>query len=144
MSFVNEFASEEDIKNYKLEGVMLRYHAVHKKTGYPYKYKWTIDREKEIYLMPVKSGREERSNRQTWVLKTKGHEIEIVTDRVGKAQKYTDVPYVVSWDLVTATPKQIESLSYEEIISILKEALTVYGDNGVDEFVKNPVVNFNF
>ncbi len=144
MTFVNEYASEEDVKNYKLEDVMLRYHAVHKKTGYPYGYKWTIDREKETYLMSVKSGKEERSNRQTWILKIKGHEIEIVTDRVGKAQKYTDVPYVANWDLVTITPKHIESLSYEEIITILKEALTVYGDNGVDEFVKEPVVKFNF
>ena len=76
MTFVNEYASEEDIKKYNLEELKLRYHVHLRRTGWPYKkHMWTIDREKQIFLICVDHGREEHSNRHIWVMRTQDEEI---------------------------------------------------------------------
>ena len=145
MTFVNEYASEEDIKKYNLEELKLRYHVHLRRTGWPYKkHMWTIDREKQIFLICVDHGREEHSNRHIWVMRTQDEEVEIITDRIGVSKKFTEDPYILEWDLINLKSSESGSLSREGIIKLLKEALTSYGNDGTDKFVKNAVVNFNF
>ena len=146
MAFVNEYASEEDISKYGLDEVMLHHHPKYKKSGYPFKYNWTIDRDEEIYLICVDVGREEHCNRYTWILNIRGKNIEIVTDREGGSKKYDEIPFIVMWSLVNVKPRRLENptLNYEEIKRVFKDALTVYSDDGANSFIQNATVKFNF
>ncbi len=56
MAFVNEYVSEEDIRKYDLVTLRLQYNPVWKKEGklpYNYQFTWTIDRERDIFLISV-------------------------------------------------------------------------------------------
>ncbi|MES9822515.1 MAG: hypothetical protein ABW161_07200 [Candidatus Thiodiazotropha sp.] len=65
MTFVNEFASEEDIEKYDLNGIWNQYFPSRKGKYYLGQRPWfTIDRERNIFFMVLDGGREEHSNRK--------------------------------------------------------------------------------
>ena len=72
MGFVNEYVPEEDIKNYNLDETWLKYHPAYQSVPSYLRHCWTIDREDNIYLMLMDIGREEISNRHTFVVYLKG------------------------------------------------------------------------
>ncbi|MES9814882.1 MAG: hypothetical protein ABW159_18735, partial [Candidatus Thiodiazotropha sp.] len=53
-------------------------------------------------------------------------------------------PYTMRWELVGIHPQNNLGKTQNEIINILKEALTAYGHLGVHKQVPNTVVEFNF
>ena len=147
MPFVNEYISEEDIKKWNLDDVIFRYNPTYKSKGIPFghKFMWTIDRDQCVYLVCVRLGREERSSQSTWVLKAGDQEVEIEMDLAdGGSTSYKEVPYIVIWDLVRISRVNSTSIGRKKVIDLLKEALTVYGDNGVNSYVDNVVVKFSF
>jgi len=65
----------------------------------------------------------------------------------GKQQKVIENPYYIIWELIRINiPERLKNIPYEEIISILKEALTMYGSEKVYKYVpqENIIVQFKF
>ncbi|NOR71049.1 MAG: hypothetical protein GQ532_15355 [Methylomarinum sp.] len=147
MTFINEYVSENDIKKYGLEEIQLSYNPAYRKRGFSsaYKYMWTIDRERETYLMRCRSGREEFSNRVTWVMNLQGELITIETDLAGGgSHSYKEKPYIKIWDLVSIESSAHIQVEHQSIIQLLKEALMIYGDSGANSYVDDVIVKFNF
>jgi len=157
--FVNEKVCDTDIKKYKLQEIRpISQRDLDK--GYSY-YQWTIDREREIWFLYQKS---EESNldgydvrdpeyftgNKIYVLHYKGENIEVVLRKLykdGKQQKVIENPYYIIWELIRInTPERLKNIPYEEIISILKEALTMYGSEKVYKYVpkENIIVQLKF
>lgn len=146
MAFVNEFASEEDIKKYDLYGIWDKYHPLRKGKYYLGQRPWfTVDREKNIYFMVLGGGREENCNRKKVLLWINGYNVVAEIDLAdGSSPNFTDVPFKVVWDLVGLHPQIDINMPERQIVEILKEALTVYGHFGVHMQIPNTIVEFNF
>lgn len=146
MPFVNEFASDEDIKKYDLYGIWDKYHPLRKGKYYLGQRPWfTIDRDKNIFFMVLGSGREEHCNRKKVLLWINGCSVVAEIDLVdGSSLNLNDVPFKRVWDLVGLHPQVDSNISEKEIIGILKEALIAYGYYGIHKQVSNTVVEFHF
>ena len=149
MEFVNEYVSEEDIKKYNINEIWLSHHPEYKRKGRTSSnspYNWTIDREREVWLMRVAAGGYERGNLSTWVLYWRGELIEIELAKPGEGSKsYKEQPYRIVWGFSPFSLHPSDHPDWQEILQALKEALTVYGDRGVREQAPGTtVVSFKF
>ena len=153
MTFINEYVSEEDIEKYRLEEAKLSYRPEYSEEGLPssYKYNWTIDRERNIYLMLARIGKEEFSNRFTWVLNINGQEFKVETDlNSARSMNINEKPFRVIWDWVEessvdkALSKKVYLPTDETHRNILKAALAVYGRRGAIKQIEGTIVTFNF
>lgn len=144
MTFVNEYVSEEDIKKYMLDEIWLKYHPEEKSVPNHYRHEWTVDRERDIFLKWISVGREEYSNRLTFVLYWKGELFTVDIDLigVGRPQKLTDRPYKKVWELVGIWPSQPKTATREEVLTALKEALIVRGYDGARRQIPDTIVEF--
>ena len=158
MAFVNEIISEEDIQKYGLDEVM--------RAGNPsslgwykgrpegYWHAWTIDRERDIYFMPVKmvteiggSGRPEGTNRTIVHLNFQGRCVPVIIKRTYCSPSFKDNPYRIAWDLVSLDTSNVPEIPKATVISVLKEALKTYGFDGAKYPLSpdtNVVVEFDF
>ncbi len=144
MAFVNEYISDEDREKYNIDDLYIRENSrlIRKGLSDNHKLNWTIDRERGLYLMKVRVGREELSNRSIWILNWQGQEIKIKIDRAdGGSLTYSDLPYIVIWNLVDIELVNVTDITNKKVIEVLKEALIEYG---VNVYVDNAVVKFNF
>ncbi|MCU7923330.1 MAG: hypothetical protein KZQ88_11625 [Candidatus Thiodiazotropha sp. (ex Dulcina madagascariensis)] len=146
MTFVNEFASDEDIEKYDLNGIWDQYHPLRKGKYYLGQRPWfTIDRKRNIFFMVLSGGREEHSNRKETLLWIDGYHVLIVIDLAeGSSPNTNNLPFKRVWELVGIHPQRDFTQSREVIVKVLKEALTVYGYFGVHKQVPNTVVEFKF
>jgi hypothetical protein len=122
MAFVNEYISKEDIEKYHLDELKKKYNLrIHS---------WTIDRERNIYLICNGKGREEESQMKFFFLFRKGeiseHTIWQFFDHPNKTliwemQRY-GAPEYKSRD---------EQQKYEQLHADLRDALRAYGLAGV-------------
>lgn len=122
MAFVLEKISEEDRKKYNIDR---------------YKDRWSIDREKESYLINV--GGVGRSTYTNFVLFFDGKYIEILTDRNFTNPSINEVDTTFNVDLITI-PYSMKS-KMEEIKGAIIEALNSYGYFGNREALGKVIVN---
>ena len=146
MAFVNEYATDEDIEKYNLYGIWDKYHPLRKGKYYSGKRPAiTINREKNIFLLKVGGSWEDVPSRSRFLLWINGsHTIIDLNTMKGKGLKVLDSNYIKKWDLVGIYPEKDINLSENEIISILKEALVIYGLLGVYNPKPDINVEFNF
>ncbi|MEW8693466.1 MAG: hypothetical protein AB2535_20725 [Candidatus Thiodiazotropha endolucinida] len=146
MAFVNEFASDEDIEKYDLNGIWDQYHPLRKGKYYLGQRPWfTIDRDQNIFFMVLGSGREEQCNRKKILLWIDGYQVVVEIELAkGSSPNTNDQPFKRIWGLIGVHPQEGVSKTQKEIINILKEALIVYGYFGVHHQVSNTIVKFNF
>jgi hypothetical protein len=146
MPFVNEFASDEDIRKYNLNEIWDMYHPLWKGDYYTGRQPdFTIDRQRNIFFMAIGGGGEEHQNRKKWLLWLDGQHIVIEVDLAeGSSPNISDVPFKRVWGLVGIYPQTRARVSRKEIVVILKEALTTYGLLGVYRQVPNTIVEFTF
>jgi hypothetical protein len=143
MAFVNEYVPDEDIKPYGLEA----YWNSLLKRGRPasYRLEWTIDRDRDIYLMLTHIANQ-AFEEGDWVEFTLWWEGKVFKCRLKYAsstsEKLSDNPFIQAWDLISINP--VDEISHEQVLAMLKEALTVYGYSGVRKQLPNTVVEFNF
>lgn len=144
MAFINEFVPEEDIKKYKLREIWDSYHPFTKDDlNKNFRHSWTIDREKDVFVIPAIVGREELSNQTIWVVGWKGQELSATLNQYGKID-LKGGPCEKRWELVRIRKPAGCVVPDEEIVSVLKEALTTYGDWGVYNQLPNLKVAFDF
>jgi hypothetical protein len=145
MAFVNEFASDEDIEKYDLNGVWNKYHPLRKGKFYLGQRPWfTIDRDRNIFFMIIGGSRDEPTRKKALIWIDGQHVVVEIDLAKGCSPNIKDVPYKIIWDLVGVRPQLDINKTQNEIIGILKEALTVYGHFGVHMQVPNTIVGFNF
>ena len=106
-----------------------------------YKHSWTVDKNKEIFFIPVAVGKEECSNRVTCILWLEGYYLNVVLEKFGPPQLPENT---IRWDLINISRPKDFIYSDAEIESILREALLVYGYRGIDKQFSDLIVTFGF
>ena len=154
MGFVNEFISEDDVKVHELDELMKKHNEWSWRNGRPslYTHSWTIDRERSVSVMPIKtwhevgrSGRSEPTTKTTWLVEAYRRRVLAVLDQVpGTWHSLSDSPFRISWSLISIDTTEAPDIRVEQVIPLLKEALAVYGYGGARRQVPNTVVTFNF
>jgi hypothetical protein len=136
MAFVNEVVSDADIDKYGLP---------FPKGGGRY---WTRDAERDLYLWGGKGGNpafgEEILGYFSLYIKGVTLRMELLPGHGSRS--YSDSPFVIEWEaLRSIDPWNLQGLSYGSVVQILKEALTVYGDDGREnKHARSRQVRFHF
>jgi len=129
MAFVNEYVSEENIRKYELE-------ALYKKwlIWIPprFQYAWTFDAERDIYYIRMETGREEDSNQTRGVLYYRGihWDVKVLVEK-GTSLSFLENPYRQIWGLIHIKHPEGGLVPEDEIVPVLKEALTVHQVFGI-------------
>lgn len=149
MTFVNEYVSEENIKNYRLNELWLARNPAYKEVPPSYQHYWTNDKERNIYLQEVRFGNPAfgDDSGQHFILDWNGKQIEFALKKgLGSSTKLTEVPFVIVWETAKVIhPMDLYQIQSNTVIEVLKEALTAYGSGGVgNKYAPNFVVKFNF
>ena len=151
--FVNEYVCDPDIKKYKLQEIHpIEQERLDERLTH---YRWAIDREREIWFTFKNYERsgwadardpEYLTGNEIYVLHYKGENIEILLrrdyDEEDKKNKVSNKnPYYIIWKLVRINkPENLKDISDEEIIEVLKEALSVYGTMGIHRYVPQETI----
>jgi len=134
MAFVNEFVPQEDKARIDWNSIprpIYRLRPIHP-------YRWTIDRERDVFLMKTEQGREEASNQYEFLFWWKG-----VPTRI-RLEKSWPGKNTLRWHrLGFFVPEPLRAIE-PEIIEVLKEALTVYGFDGDPKTPIAVEVQFDF
>ena len=146
MGFVNEYVPDEDIEKYDLHGIWDKYYPFRKGRYFGgNKPHWTIDREKNTYLMSIGIGRGEHGNRRKFLLWMDGQHVVVEVDLLkGSSGDLDASPFVLIWALARIAPPDGHDVIEEQIIRSFKDALTTYGYWGVTDQRPNTVVKFKF
>ncbi len=137
MAFVNEYVSEEEAKKYDLDGINRQFGR-----DPDIRYSWTIDRERNVFLMWIKAGREEFASEETFVLWWDGLVVPVYTIKGGGgrlSEKSTTIWRLRGIDL----PSELTD-KRDELIAVLKEALTEYKVFGIGVPVADHTAIFEF
>lgn len=138
MTYINEHISKEDWQKYDMDDLILRY----EKIIYPLSngWGWTIDREKNSYLIHIKTGHgfDDESGIRYFVFYWQGLDILVKTqiDGGGKRDSYQWLRYwllQIDMDDIE-TPQEDQDRfkrDYDLMIADLKLALTAYKDFGI-------------
>ena len=157
--FVNEKVCDADIKKYKLQEIS-SIDQIDLDKGYSY-YHWAIDREREIwftYKESEKSNIEWASVRDpeyytgngVYVLYYKGEIIEVILkedyDEQRKKNELSNKnPYYIIWNLIRIIkPDSLKDTPDEEIVGVLKEALSVYAEETIHTSVPEEIIRVEF
>lgn len=146
MGFVNEKVSDEDVVKYGIDTLWGQYHFKGEKLPGFYS-SWTIDRQKDIFLMRVRTGREELFNQITFVLIGPDMRIEITLNVFGdgnNTKKGENKPITTIWELDSIHLSENCPRNKEQVLEILKEALTEYKVRGVAWPVEQHTAVFRF
>ncbi len=124
MAFVNEYVSKDDIEKYNLIVLREKYRKSLARIS------WTVDKERDCYLVWLGSGQEEFFEHQLFALNYKKN-ILVFTLKISLSGG-DEGPRVGCWSFVNP-PRFPEFLKgdEQEIIGLLKEALVEYHDFGV-------------
>lgn len=136
MAFVNEFASEEDVEKYGLKQLCDKY------LIYRSKYNWTIDKERDMYLMWIRSGREDYANEYDFLFYWNQTPIDVRLSVNGESIR--DGKGWTHWSLLRLfIPENLEALR-TAIIEDLKQALTAFRDWGAKSITAEHTATFDF
>jgi hypothetical protein len=125
MAFVSEYMSGADAEKYGIEAINNRFII-----GGTRARDWTVDRDRDIYLRIVATGREETASRSTWILFRQGNLIVVELDLV-RTTGAVGEPSSSHYKLLRLDmPSHLQSQK-DAVLDDLREALTCYGDGGV-------------
>lgn len=154
MAFVNEFVSEEDIEKYDLDALWNRYNQRGEqmpalRLSGSYKHYWTIDRELDVWLMFAeivysqaaefsRSGYPEPTREHIFILNMKEINYEIRLYKLeSSSRNFAENPFKIEWKLLSIKPEVPNMLSENEVMLIIKDAITEFGYNGIKKSVPN-------
>ncbi|MEI8326925.1 MAG: hypothetical protein WCH44_16480 [Betaproteobacteria bacterium] len=141
MAFVNEFITPEDFKKYDIEGVFKKIEGP--VFIYAPPYGWTIDRARNIFLLYITVGHEERSNRLTFALWWDGAVIVTEVEMLDGSHSDRYSGHAI-WGLAKLNVPKNFLIEREEVVRTLKDAMTCYGYIGPFRQLKSYTVEFNF
>lgn len=141
MAFVNEIMSDEDRAAFKLDDVVLK-RGGHKQT----QYGAAIDRERNIFLVKAKDLWEGDCSRKHFVLWLDGVEIPFAL-YLTVEELELNRKFIAHWKLIGIDLPASHADRREEIVGLIKEALSVYGISGPSFWGAPPsevLPDFNF
>ena len=154
MAFVNEFVSEEDIAKHGLDELKKKYNEWSWRQGRPstFTHSWVIDRERDAFVMQLfawaetgQSGRSQPTTKETYLVHVHGREVLAVVDQVpGTWTSFSDSPFRITWNLIDIDMSAAPEVDRDQVVQLLKDALTAHGYGGARRQVPNTVVTFNF
>lgn len=146
MDFVNEYASIEDIEKYELRALWDRFCPKEKGNYFSGKKpSFIIDRVRNTFMLTIGQGYGDVGNRKMFLLKFRGEEILFDLDLVdGSSPNINDRPFFRVWDLGYMKIPEHMIDQKDEIVSVIKEAVAVYGYRGISKQIPNTVVRFKF
>ena len=107
-----------------------------------YKHQWTIDKERELWFMYASDLHDPLDRRvslgeKAFILNYKGTNIEVVLRGISEEKKEDRKEgfFYRTWALERINPDSLDELSNDEIITLVKEALSVYGIDGIETSV---------
>ena len=137
MAFVNEYIPEEDIKKYDIPAWNEKYLRSN------FRPAWTIDRERDIYLRYMHTGREASNDQWIFCFYWKGDmlsaELQVSgeNDPDGLLVKHYKLLRLM-FSLFDPLPDSLCSHK-SEILADLKEALIAFGDLGIHSIWTKPI-----
>ena len=138
MGFINEKISEEDAKKYNFETLSkLLYREV-----WQLKQGWTIDRDKNIFLIWLGSGQEEFFIQNKFLLWWDGQVITFSINCSGQRDQFGK--RITTWDSPGFELPDDLKPTRDEVISTSKDALTVFKWAGYGGQAVDHVAIFNF
>jgi hypothetical protein len=147
MAFVNEYISEEDIKKNQLDAQYLKRHPEYKAIPPGFKPQWTINRKENIILQLTARAHQAYVD-ESWTEFELNWAGKIFLCRLkpgaGESIKFSEVPFIIVWDLISIKPDHLHQMAREQVIEVLKEALTVFGYDGARKQIPNTIVKFGF
>ena len=145
MDFVNEYISEEDIKKYGIREIWDQFHPFSKNDmNLLKKHSWTVDRDRDVFFIPAKSGREEKSNQIIAMLWWEEIYLSVTLANVGGKLDYLNKIGSVVWALIDIWRPGDSTISDTVIIPVLKEALIAYQFDGIRNPMTEYKVEFTF
>lgn len=155
MTFINEYVSDNDVKKYDLLNVWCRSPSDDPIKQAGRSFYWTIDYERNIWLMlreivhsyeNSRSGRPEPTDGRIFILSINNEIIEIHLNNLcdESTHVFSQIPFYQVWEFKSMIRTDLTDLSNKEIILILKEALAVFGYDGISKQVPNTIVKFKF
>lgn len=144
MAFIAEYISKEDLKKYDILSNMNELLMKHNYT-YPIQdndtdwMNWVIDRQRDAWLIHVclasmPDPRDGFTGEDIWSLHYKGGDIELDIRRIydeTTSKMLADNPFFIKYKLENIN-SSIDGIPLDELYKILKEALTEYGNRGID------------
>ncbi len=138
MAFINEEVSEADAINYDFAKLSRLFH----KDEWQLKSWWTIDRDRNIFLICLGTGREEFCMQHRFLFWWDGVVLDIRLDGTKEGNPFGKI--ISRWDsLSLGIPTDFPS-TRDDLIGTLKEALTVFKWHGYDNQDVEHTAIFNF
>lgn len=130
MAFVNELISDEDKQ--KIDWTKFKAWSF----SNPHRpWKWTIDRERDVFLVALEGRGPDGERPETYALYWKGDVIRFEAERDGKGMFATGID--MFWKIFNAClPQQLEP-QRQEILTVLREAIDAHGSIYEREQVKS-------
>lgn len=145
MGFVNEYATDKDIEEFKLHEIWDHYHPYRKGEYYGGdKPSFTIDRQRNIFFMVIARGIREEGNQVTFLLWWNGDHVTGRLKQDGGSSELDARPFYRVWHLLNLDRPQETIVLESEVKKTLKDALRSYGYWGAKQQIPNTVVNFKF
>ncbi len=153
--FVTEYASNEDIKNYKLQDIR-RISSRDLEKGYA-AFLWTIDRERNSWFIYKEREKtrldgynirdpEYYTGNSIYILHYKGENIEVIFNRfdeevesTGTYSKVVNQIVLENPYFIIKKPASLINIPDDEIISVLQDVLAVYKENIIG-YVKDNII----
>lgn len=146
MRFVNRKSTPEDNEEFNIPQVWARYHPhIKRDDTSALSRSITVSDTDKIVLLRVMQGYGEHGNRIVFVLILGGSQVEIQLDlSTASSSQLSERPFRRVWSLAYLGVPFESSLAREQVVDVLKEALSVYGYRGADMQVPDTMVTFQF
>ena len=143
MVFVAEYISKEDLKKYNVIDAVNKIRTKFRKlllSDQDIRWlNWVVDKQKQTYLIFIGSPqlpdpRDGLTGEVIWLLHYRGKNIELDIRRIydeTTSKYFTENPFKIKYKFQSVN-SDIGDISMGEIYKILKEALTEYGNRGID------------
>jgi hypothetical protein len=144
VGLLNEIASDDDVRKHGLDALRRQYHPFDSRPPEEMKYSWTVDKDRDLYLVSVDQGRDEHGNRTTFILAIRGQRFEVDLDlqAEGSSGSLDDRPFRMSWAFVRSMPKLSDDRERPVVLDILRESLGLFGYRRAWQQVPDTIVSF--
>jgi hypothetical protein len=144
MAFVNEYVLDEDTETARNAWKAFNPFWTDSDEKLIGKFSWTIDKERDVFFIPVSTGRYEKSDQKTCVLSWQGVLLLVTIVTLESELDYANKTGRKKWGLLDIWKPKDFIVADTDIIPVLKEALLAYGQHGMHSYATDYPITFAF